>query len=576
MDFLGWFTLAIIGLCKRDIGFVHALSLGIPVVGAWLALTLRVPRQHEVLLEQISLDGASLDFADVWDVAVNYCKLTLCPSAREKMARSRAWVLRAAAGEVRDESGASMPVYGVNTGYGSLARVRIPKEKITQLSMNLIRSHAAGVGDAASVAVTRATMLLRANALAKGSSGCNIEIVTTLIAMLNARVTPEIPLQGSVGSSGDLAPLSHLGLVVFDDGTPGDSGWALFEGVRLKGDEAMQRAGIPRIVPGPKDGLAMTNGAQFTTAITALTLIEGAELILAAEIAAALSVEGLKGVSRAFHPAVHALRPYPGAIQTASNLCALLAGSTLVDSIPEKVQDAYSLRCTPMVLGAVRDGLKFGASQVAIELNAATDNPLILMDEPGPNHAFSAGLFHGEAVGLAADHIKLVISEAAALSERRLYRLTTGSLSALLPPLLVRVDQPGMGMMVPQTTAAALVSENRSLCWPSSADSIPTCEDQEDLVAMSTTAARRAAEVLQNSRKVVAIELMAAVTALRVRRDEGHTFGAGSAAAYALLSPLTDARTPSEVINRIDAVIASGALSKCVREAVPSLEVADV
>lgn len=524
-------------------------------------------------MEPLYLNGSSLSIDLVRQVAVDDREVRLDPKALKEMNRSRAWVLEAAAGD--------MPVYGVNTGYGSLARVKINGSDITELSMNLIRSHAAGVGKAAPKKVVRATMLLRANALTKGASGCNPAIVTTLLKMLNAGVVPEIPLQGSVGSSGDLAPLAHLGLVVYDDGLPAPSGHALYQGERLSGAEAMSRAGIVRIAPGPKDGLAMTNGAQLTTAITALSLAEGAELLLGAEIAAALSFEALRGTSRALHPGVHRLRPYKGAIATASNMRRILAGSTLVDSIPEKVQDAYSLRCTPQVLGAVRDGMRFAAEQVTVELNSATDNPLILMDEDEENHAYSAGLFHGEPVGLAADHLKLVMSELGAISERRIYRLTTGSLSALLPPLLVKADRPGLGLMVPQTTAAALVSENRSLCYPSSADSIPTCEDQEDLVAMSTTAARGAAEVINNSRYIVAIELLGTVQALIWRSTDTPELkpSPASSAVVELVRPalkLADEEGPAVAIEAIVNLMKDGSVNSAVLAVVPDMERPDV
>jgi histidine ammonia-lyase len=261
---------------------------------------------------------------------------------------------------------------------------------------------------------------------------------------------------------------------------------------------------------------------------------------------------------------VHALRPYPGAIATAANLRALLAGSALIDSMPEKLQDAYSLRCTPQVLGACRDAISYAQSQVAIELNAATDNPLILLDEPGENKAFSAGMFHGEPVGIPMDVLKIAVSEVANISERRLYRLTTGSLSQRLPPALATKDRPELGMMVPQTTAAALVSENKALGWPASMDSIPTCEDQEDHVAMSTTAARRAARVLDNARLVIAIELQGAVRALEFRQAEkqGVILGLGTSEglsrAAAVLNGLGDGATPSEEIEALNAWIRTG------------------
>ena len=326
----------------------------------------------------------------------------------------------------------------------------------------------------------------------------------------------------------------------------------------------MQRAGIGRLKLQAKDGLAITNGAQLTTAIATLACAKAMSLVLAAEIAAAMSIEALRGATRAFEAGVHQLRPYTGAIATAQNLRALMAGSTLTDSVPGKVQDAYSLRCTPQVLGASRDAISYACAQVAVELNAATDNPLILMDEEGENKAFSAGMFHGEPVGIPMDVLKIAVAELASLSERRLYRLTTGSLSGRLPPALAHQDRPELGMMVPQTTAAALVSENKALGWPASMDSIPTCEDQEDHVAMSTTAARRAARVVTNARRVVAIELLAATRALAFRQTEDPNcrLGVGTREAFSAiqlaLSQLDEEAIPSDRIECIAAWIDAG------------------
>ncbi len=470
--------------------------------------------------------------------------------ARAAMERSRAWVA--------SMLHADQAIYGVNTGFGSLARVRIPPQDSALLSTNLIRSHAAGVGPPCPTEVVRAMILLRANALGRGASGCRVELVDTLLSMLNRKVTPVVPQQGSCGSSGDLAPLSHLGLVVF-----GEGGEAWFEGIRQPGPAAMERANIATLRCQAKDGLAMTNGAQLTTAIAALAMIDAEALVAAAEAAAAMSIEALRGVTRAFHPAVHALRPHPGAIESARRLRSLLAGSTLVDSIPGKVQDAYSLRCTPVVLGACRDALRYGRSVVEVELNAVTDNPVILMDEPGFDHAFSAGLFHGEPVGIAADSAKIAVAEIANLSERRLYRLTTGSLSARLPPALSGLDRPSLGMLVPQAAAAALVSENKALAWPASVDSIPTCEDQEDHVAMSTTAAWRLREVIANSRRVVAIELLCAAAGLRLRlQEEPHArTGAAATALLPQIEALIEGcEVPSEQIEAVAEAMGSGVL----------------
>ena len=507
--------------------------------------------QHATL----TIDGNSLDIADVVAVARHMQPVTLAEPAREAMHRSYEWVSQA--------GNSDQAIYGVNTGFGSLARVRIPPENSALLSLNLVRSHAAGVGAPLPVDVTRATMLLRANALAKGVSGCRPLLVDTLLMMLNCGVTPIIPSQGSCGSSGDLAPLAHLGLVM----TEGDHGEARYRGQQMSATAAMQQAGIPRLKLQAKDGLAITNGAQITTAITALACHDAQTLVLSAEIAAAMSIEALRGVTRAFHPAVHQLRAYRGARACAANICTLISGSELLNSVPGKVQDAYSLRCSPQVLGAARDTIAFSSQQVTTELNSATDNPLILMDvetEDG-NQAFSAGMFHGEPIGLAADTLKIAVAEIASISERRLYRLTTGSLSARLPPALVGLDRPEIGLMLPHTTAAALVSENKALAWPASVDSIPTCEDQEDHVAMSTTAARRAATVVANSQRVIAIELLGAAAALAFRRQENPKLVLGTGSAVALktveraLQSVKDS-LPGQQIEHLAALIASGGL----------------
>ena len=500
----------------------------------------------------LTIDGASLRIGDVVDVARNSVRVVLAADAREAMAASYAWVAKACAQD--------QPVYGVNTGFGSLARVKIDPAQTSLLSLNLLRSHAAGVGKPMAVPEVRAMMLLRANALAKGASGCRPLLVDTLLSMLNAEITAVVPSQGSCGSSGDLAPLAHLGLVLAE----GDHGMVIYRGKQMSAAEGMAAAGIPRLVLEAKDGLAITNGAQLTTAIAALALADTISLVEAAELAAAMSIEALLGASRAFRAGVHAVRPYPGALATASNLRALFANSALIDSMPEKLQDAYSLRCTPQVLGACRDAIGYALSQVAIELNAVTDNPLILLDEPDENKAFSAGMFHGEPVGIPMDVLKIAVCELGSLSERRLYRLTTGSLSQRLPPALASKDRPELGMMVPQTTAAALVSENKALGWPASIDSIPTCEDQEDHVAMSTTAARRAARVIENARRVVAIELLGAVSALKFRQAEspGLILGAGTTVGLRLaaevLEGLGPQPTPSQAIEALASWIQAG------------------
>lgn len=491
----------------------------------------------------LHIDGSRLTLDLLVAVARSGVQVRLDDGARVEMERSHAWVQLAVEGD--------RPVYGVNTGYGSLARKRIPREKLNELSRNLVRSHAAGVGKPLGQDVARATVLLRANALAKGMSGCSIGMVELLLELLNRGVTPVLPSQGSCGSSGDLAPLSHLGLIIGHAAHDPDeeTGEAWVDGERLSGREALNRVGLEPLVLGPKEGLALTNGAQVTTAITALALHDAQMTLDLAELAAAMSIEALRGVTRAFHPLVIACRPYPGVVASAAALLRHLEGSELVDTVPGKVQDAYSLRCAPQILGAARDALGFVDRQVAVELNAVTDNPVIAVDAEGDDKAFSSGLFHGEPVGMAADFLKVAVAEIASLAERRIYRLMTSTLSNGLPPLLQKGS--GVGLFALQTSAASLVSECKALSYPASVDSIPTCEDQEDHVAMSTTAARRAAEVVVNARRVVAIELLCAHRALRMQSGK---LGAATSRAADVLDAVTGV-TPSEQLRSTEALL---------------------
>jgi histidine ammonia-lyase len=506
--------------------------------------------------KDILIDGNKLDLSDLIAVSRKHHTAHLATDARESMLQSYQWVRSTAEGNT--------PIYGVNTGFGSLARVRIPREQTSLLSRNLIRSHSAGVGPIANKDVCRATMLLRANALAKGVSGCRPLLVEQLLSFLNCDLYPHLPMKGSCGSSGDLSPLAHLGLVMIGD----PLGIAEFGEQVLSADKALIQAGLKPLTLEAKDGLAITNGAQLSTALTALACYDANQLVLAAEIAAAMSFEALLGVTRAIHPSVHRLRPYNGAQACAANLRSLLVGSNLVDSVPEKVQDAYSIRCSPQVIGACRDTIAFATKQIQIELNAATDNPLILMGEITDNHAFSAGMFHGEPVGIAADCMKIAIAEIASISERRLYRLTNGNLSQRLPPGLIGADRPSLGMMVPQTTAAALVSENKALGWPASMDSIPTCEDQEDHIAMSTVAARRCTQVLHNSQRVIAVEMLSAAHALQLRLHKQPAFKMGDGTTQALiniqsiLSKMPEYSTIGDQIECLRNAITSGTIFK--------------
>jgi histidine ammonia-lyase len=461
------------------------------------------PDHHSTAL---LIDGQRLSIADVVNVARHRGQAELSTTARELVKNSRAWV-----DMVVDEG--KLTVYGLTTGYGSLAEVRIPPEDIESLVRNLIMSHAAGVGDPLDEEVVRATMLIRANTLAKGYSGIRPEVLDTLLAMLNAGVHPVMPAKGSLGASGDLAPLAHLALVMCRDT---DGGEAFYQGQRMTAEHAMRQAGIQRLSLKAKEGLALINGA---TVSAALALYDAELLVKNAEIALAMSLEAMRGVSDAFHEKVHAARGHDGQIRCAANLLHLIEGSELIDSTSQ-LQDAYSLRCAPQVIGSVRDALAFVRLVVRTEINAATDNPLIFLDLPQDreNKAISCGNFHGEPLALAMDMLSIAVAELGSISERRVFRLLDNTLSAGLPAMLVEDSGLNSGLMMAQYTAAALVSDNKTLAHPDSVDSIPSSANQEDHVSMSANAARHAREVVQNAEQIVAIEMLCAAQALDFRR----------------------------------------------------------
>ena len=494
---------------------------------------------HNVRLQ---LDGSRLRLQDVVWVARTVGILPeLTEDARKRMARSRAYV------EKVQKKGEPV-VYGVNTGFGSLAAVSINKKNLRELQRNLIMSHAAGTGDPLPVEAVRAAMLLRANTLARGYSGIREEVVQTVLHMLEKGVTPYVPEQGSVGASGDLAPLSHLALVLSrgsGDDPEEDSGLAYWfdeksgEWKLLSGKEAMGRAGIPRLVLEAKEGLALNNGTQISTAILALALYDALQLVKQADVAMAMSLEALEGISSAFREEIHQLRAHPGQLRTAANIRRLTRGSRLLDRHPEKVQDAYSLRCHPQVLAGVRDTLQHIGQVLEIEMNATNDNPIIFPDLPDENKAISGGNFHAQPVAFAADFLSIVLCEVGSIAERRIFRLSDKHLNSGLPSFLIANSGLESGLMLAQYTAAALVSENKSLAHPASVDSIPTCENQEDHVSMAPIAARKARTILENVQKIVAIEMLYAAQALDLRlKKEGKAsspekmFGEGTAAAY--------------------------------------------
>lgn len=477
----------------------------------------------------LMIDGNSLNIAGIIAVARHAQPVALTAEARQRMLTSHSWVEQMVA--------AGKPVYGINTGFGIFADQRIPPADSARLSRNLILSHAVATGPDLPGEVVRAAMLIRANTLAAGYSGARPELVETLLEMLNRGVTPAIPSQGSLGSSGDLAPLSHLALVFSTDSADreDESGFAIFQGQRLSGKAAMAAAGIPRLILGPKEGLASNNGATFSAALGALAVHDSAYLLDTAEVSLSMSLEALLGVSAAFDERLHAARRHPGQIYVANRIRQLTQGSTLLDAA-RRVQDAYSLRCAPQVQGAARDTLVFVEEVISREINAATDNPLLF----GPEEAISGGNFHGEPVGMALDYLAIAMSEVAAISERRIFRLTDSKLNTGLPPMLVDNEAAAglnSGMMMPQYTAASLVLENQALAHPDSVHSLPTSAEQEDHNANSMTSARHVRWVLDNARHVLAIELYCAARAIDIRLRQMPTalLGPGASRAYQVI-----------------------------------------
>lgn len=449
-------------------------------------------------MTRVNINGNDLTFDDLYAVALGGTEATLAPGARARMDASRAVVDRLVASETS--------VYGVNTGFGHLAEVRISRDQIRQLQLNLVRSHACGVGAPLSESETRAMMLLRANALAKGLSGMRPIVVETLCAMLKHGIHPVIPAQGSVGASGDLAPLAHLAQVAIGEGE------AIYKGERLPGGEAMKRAGITPLSLEAKEGLSLLNGTQGMLALTSLALREAEILVDTADVATALSLDALRGSPAAFDPRIAAARPFPGAATTAGNLVRLNQGSEIRESHRSsekdtRVQDAYSLRCAPQVHGAVRDALTHIRATLAIELNSATDNPLVFAD--GTGEVISGGNFHGQPLAMAADQLAVALATLGGISERRIEHMTNPHTS-LLPAFLTTQAGLNSGFMIAQVTAAALASESKALATPHSVDSISTSGNQEDYVSMGMSAARRLRPMLDNVRHILAIELLAA------------------------------------------------------------------
>jgi histidine ammonia-lyase len=455
------------------------------------------------ILTEVVVDGRSLTLDDVVSVSRHAARVSLDSICLPGLQASRAIVERALA--------EGSPSYGINTGFGQLVDVAIPPEDVRQLQVNLVRSHAVGVGPPLREDEVRAMMLLRANSLARGNSGVRPELIETLLALLNAGVHPVIPSQGSVGSSGDLAPLAHMALAVIGEGHANQGPR------RMSGRDALSAAGLVPLHLEAKEGLALINGTQMMTGLGVLALHDALTLVNAAEVAAAISIDSLLGTAAAFHPAIQDARGQPGQIASAEHMRRLLESSEIASAHRDsthKVQDAYTLRCVPQVIGAIRDALVYVRSAVEYELNAVTDNPLVF---PEDDLIVSGGNFHGQPVALALDVLALAVTQLAAFSERRIFRLLSPQESDL-PAFLT--GRPGLssGLMIAQYTAAALVSENKVLAHPASADSIPTSAGVEDFNSMGAAAATKARRVVDNAAHVIAIELICAAQALEFRR----------------------------------------------------------
>ena len=502
----------------------------------------------------VALTGNDLTFAQLYDVALRGEQVSLAASSVARMNASRAVVDRLVA------SGAT--AYGINTGFGKLASVRISTEQVRQLQVNLVRSHACGVGAPLSGAETRTMMLLRANALAKGLSGVRPRVVEALCQMLNGKVHPVIPSQGSVGASGDLAPLAHLAHVVIGEGS------ADFHGEVLPGGEAMKRAGITPVALEAKEGLSLLNGTQGMLALLSLALHEADILVDSADVAASLSLDALRGSPGAFDARIMLARAYAGAATTARNLAHLNEGSQIRESHRSaekdtRVQDAYSLRCTPQVHGAVRDSLAQAREMAAVELNSATDNPLVFVRDANNGDIISGGNFHGQPLAMAADQVAIAIATLGGIVERRIEQMTN-PLTSMLPAFLT--PEPGLnsGFMIAQVTAAALTSENKALATPHSVDSISTSGNQEDYVSMGMSGARRLGRMLVNLRNTIAIELLCACQGIDLLAplQTGKFAKKAYAVVRAKSAQVIEDRPLAADIETISALIEQGAVSE--------------
>jgi histidine ammonia-lyase len=515
-------------------------------------------------ISSVVIDGHSLSLESFVAVARHNAKVTLSEDALKAMQKSRALAEKIAAeGRV---------AYGITTGFGDFQRLAVPEEMSNQLSTNLILSHCTGTGTPYSDEVVRGMLLLRANALCGGVSGVRPLLVQMLAEMLNRGVTPVVPQKGSLGSSGDLAPLAHMALPLLGRGL------AMYRGEKLSGSEAMKRAGIPPLETLLcKEGLGMTNGTCAMTSVGALALYDTICAAQLGDIIASMSFEGLTGLRDAFDPRIHACRGQKGQILVAANMRLLLEGSEILDRCQkDRVQDAYALRCIPQIHGACRDAVAYVRDKVDIELNAVTDNPLLF---PEDEAVISAGNFHGEPLAIPFDTLGIACSELANASERRTERMVNAALSNGLTPFLTTVPGLNSGFMIVQYAAASMVSENKVLAHPASVDSIPSSANQEDIVSMGTTAARKAASIVQNTYSVLCDELMTACQAIDIRRRL-NTHGYGITPLHQAIFTHVREKVAFYEVDReiwpdiavIEAMIRSGELLTIAKEYLPTLE----
>lgn len=505
----------------------------------------------------ILIEDGRLTIEDVVKVARNFEKIELTQNAVDAVNKARDYV------EEKLDKGEI--IYGLTTGFGKFSDKFIPKEDTATLQRNLIISHSCGMGNPYPTEVVRGAMLLRVNALARGNSGIRLSTLMTLVNMLNKGVHPIIPEKGSLGASGDLAPLSHIVLVMLGEGE------AEYEGVRMSGKEAMDKAGIETIELSAKEGLALINGTQIMTSMAALLCHDAKLLAKTADIAVCMTGEALNAITKAYDPKVHEVRGHKGQIDAAANMLKILSDSKNCARVqPGKVQDAYSLRCAPQVHGASRDAIEYVYAAVEREINAVTDNPLVFSDD---DDVISAGNFHGQPMALAMDFLAIALAEYANISERRTERLVNPQLSAGLPAFLTADGGVNSGFMIVQYSAASMVSESKVYCHPASVDSIPSSANQEDHVSMGTTAARKARLVLDNSQKVVGIELFCASQGIYFRGED--KLGTATKAVYdhirKSVKPVKEDRVMYTELAKFDAMVKNGEIVNAVENAIGQL-----